>query len=471
MSPQIPLVEADRTLYDLYSLDGGDPNKVAHVIALCPPNGSASSSLPESTKYTFQSPLPPKLDNEFIARICLGNGSQNHAFAAGPIKLYLFDIDPPKADVQNGITENPPAAHVDAQQTFNSLVPAQRPDLSFIPNPTGFKPTPGVKISPYPPLDFLDEHETIVNQDVHYGLMSKRDLALSDLPTPPTQVIESLLSPADILDDDVVEAEARRIVGVVRDRPTPFVVKFPQSLAGQGVFVIRTESKKAERTKLFEMEVARMLRRLTPENEHLRPVSLLIQDYIEGETRNQSMFITKSGRAEYICTAEQFLDGDGLYRASIIDYARQGEYEKEYSDVINKAASHCHSKGYWGPLGCDVMTDAAGRQLIVDLNVRLTGDYFMGLLKGHFHERHGFGYSYLITPLAVLGNRDGFEEKFEKEFEEGRMVIVGWSRGKMGNHPYSIGSVLIGGTDHDHCLELADRINAIALPKPQQEQP
>jgi hypothetical protein len=471
MAPKIPSVEADRTLYDLYALDGGDPNKVAHVIALCPPNGSASSSLPESSKYTFQSPLPPKLDNEFIARICLGNGSQNHAFAAGPIQLYLFDIDPPRADAQKDITESQPAARTDAQRTFDSLIPTQRPNLSFIPNPTGFKPAPGVQISPYPPLDFLDEHLTVVKQDIHYGLMSKRDLALSGLPTPQTQVIESTLSPTDVIDDDVVEAEARRIVGVVRDRLTPFVVKFPQSLAGQGVFVIRTESKKAERTKLFEMEVARMLRRLTPENEHLRPVSLLIQDYVEGETRNQSMFITKTGRAEFICTAEQFLDDDGLYRASIIDYERQDRYKAEYSDVINKAASYCHSKGYWGPLGCDVMTDSAGRQLIVDLNVRLTGDYFMGLLKGHFYERREFGYSYLITPLAVLGNRDAFEEKFERELVDGRMVIVGWARGKMGIHAYSIGSVLIGGIDHEHCLELADRINAIALPKPQQEQP
>ncbi|KAF1975256.1 hypothetical protein BU23DRAFT_552659 [Bimuria novae-zelandiae CBS 107.79] len=404
MAPQTPSVEADRTLYDLYSLDGGDPNEVAHVIALCPPNGSASSSLPESSKYTFQSPLLPKLDNEFIARIYLGNGSQNHAFAAGPIQLYLFDIDPPRADAQNGITERPPAAHTDAQRTFNSLILAQRPNLSFIPNPTGFKPKPRVKISPYPPLDFLDEHLTI-----------------------------STLSPADVLDEDVVKAEARR------------------------VFVMRTETIKAKRTKLFEIEVTHMLRRLTPRNKHLRHVSLPIQDYVEGDTKNQSMFITKSGRAGFICTVEQFLDEDGLYRASIIDYERQDRYKKEYSDIINKATSYCHSRGYWGPLGCDVMTDSAGRQRIVDLNVRITGDYFMGLLKGHFHERHGFNYSYLINLFAVLRNRDSFEKTFKKEL--------------MGKHEYSIGSVLIRGIDHEHCLELADSINAIVLPKPQQEQP
>jgi hypothetical protein len=69
----------------------------------------------------------------------------------------------------------------------------------------------------------------------------------------------------------------------------------------------------------------------------------------------------------------------------------------------------------------------------------------MGLLKGLFYDRHGFGYPYLITQLAVLGDRDGFEETFEIEFVEGRMVIVDCSRRNMGKHAYSIGSVLIGG--------------------------
>lgn len=94
MHQQPPLIELDRTLSDLYSLDGGDPSEVAHVIALAPhTNGSVSSSLPENTKYTFQSPMAPKLDRDIWARITLGNGSQNHAFLSGPITLYLFDTD------------------------------------------------------------------------------------------------------------------------------------------------------------------------------------------------------------------------------------------------------------------------------------------------------------------------------------------------------------------------------------------
>ncbi|KAI4153525.1 MAG: hypothetical protein L6R39_001542 [Caloplaca ligustica] len=51
----------DRTLYDLYSLDGDDPNGTARVFALAPhPDGSVSSSLSENTKYIFQSPMAPQ---------------------------------------------------------------------------------------------------------------------------------------------------------------------------------------------------------------------------------------------------------------------------------------------------------------------------------------------------------------------------------------------------------------------------
>ncbi|ORY13601.1 hypothetical protein BCR34DRAFT_561786 [Clohesyomyces aquaticus] len=301
--------------------------------------------------------------------------------------------------------------------------------------------------------------------------MSKRDLAFSGLPTPRTEVIEGRLSPSDVLDDKLVEAEAQRILQAVKDKPTPFVIKFPQSLAGQGVFVIKDEAKKAERMRLLEIEVHRMIRRLTPDNAYLEPVSLLLQDCIEGDTRNQSIFVTKTGRAEFVSTAEQFLDAEGIWRASILDYERQGELERLYRPVLDKVAAYVHSKGFYGPMGCDVMTGSEGNQYVVDLNVRLTGDYMMGPLRGHFYERRGLRYSYLITPLAVLGNRDLFEERFRDELVDGRMIIVGWSRGKFGRHEYSICSVVIGGRDHEHVLELADRVNAIALPKPEQEQP
>lgn len=470
MRQQPPLVELDRTLYDLYSLDGGNPNEVAHLIALAPhPNGSVSSSLPENTKYTFQSPMAPKLDKDIWARITLGNGSQNHAFMSGDIPLYLFDIDPAEHDIEHGLVDSPPTAQTDAHRVYDCLISSQRPKLSFISNSETFKPERGVKISPYPPLDFIDDHPCVVSQEVHYKLLSKRDLALSDLSTPQTDVIDGILSPADINDENAVETESQRIIQAVRDRPLPFVIKFPQSLAGQGVFVVRDEATKAARIQNLETEVPRMVRKLTPLNAHLQPVSLLLQELVISDTKNLSIFVTKLGRAVFVSAAEQFLDDDGIYRGSILDYERQEEFEVLYKDTIEKVAAHVYNHGFYGPMGADIMTDDQGNQYVVDLNVRLTGDYMMGPLKGHFYERRGLRFSYLITPLVVLGNRDQFEEKFWQELMDGRVIIVGWARGKSGpggKFEYSVCSVVVGGKDRGGLLELVGRVNELALKKP-----
>ncbi|KAL8919698.1 MAG: hypothetical protein Q9208_006651 [Pyrenodesmia sp. 3 TL-2023] len=379
----------DQTLYDLYSLDGGNPNEIAHVLALAPhSHGSVSSSLPANKKYTVQSPMAPKLDRDIWARISLGNGSQNHAFMSGPISLYLFDIDPPEHDVIDGVVESPPAAQTDARRVYSILIPSQRPRLSFISNPVSFKPEPGVKISAYPPLDFIDDHPCVVQNE------------------------------------NLVKVEAQRIIQAVQDRPIPFVIKFPQSLAGQGVFVIRDPATKAQRIQLLETEVPRMIRDLTSSNAHLSPVSLLLLDLVPSDTKNLSLFITPKCRAVFISCAEQFLDTDGIYRVSILDYERQNEFEVQYRALIDQITAHVHKHGFYAPMGADIMTD---------------------------HRM------------------DQFEERFARELLEGHVIAVRWARGKLGRSAktvYSVCSVVVGAKDRAGVLELVDRINALALAKP-----
>lgn len=461
-----PLVEFDQTLYDLFSLDGGNPDEVAMMLALVPPISPVSSSLPESLKYTFQSPARPNLDKDLFARICLGNAAQNHAVSMGPMRLILFDVDPPEYDVANGLTESPPGSRTDATRVFDAIIPSQRPKLSFISDATTWQPEPGVKVSPYPPQDFLDSHPTILSQEAHYNLLSKRGLALSGLPTPKTEVIDGILGPADVLDDAKVEMETQRILQEVRSKPFPFVIKFPLSAAGQGVFVIRDADglAEAERNGRFAAEIPKMIRALREDNAHLSPVSLCIQDVVEGETRNLSVFVTKAGRAVFLSCCEQFLDENGIWRASIMDYERQAEFEPQYRATLDKIAAYVHSYGFYGPMGGDIMTDAQGKQYIVDLNTRVTGDVFMGPLRGHFYERRGMRYSYIISPLVILGNRDRFEQMFWTEMMQGQLIIIGWIRGRgglFGKHEYSVGSVMIGAKDMTQLLELVDRLNAV----------
>lgn len=97
MAPTLPTITLDQTLFDLYSLDGGNGHEVGFVMAVPPPGPQVAPSFPKPVKYAYQSPRYPKLDNDIYARICLGSAAQYHAFQTGPIPLYLFDVEPPKS--------------------------------------------------------------------------------------------------------------------------------------------------------------------------------------------------------------------------------------------------------------------------------------------------------------------------------------------------------------------------------------
>ncbi|KAK6854199.1 hypothetical protein PG995_009292 [Apiospora arundinis] len=448
----LPLVEFDRTLHDYYALDGGNPDEVALMLALVPPIQPVAASQPENKKYTWQSPARPNLDKDLFARICLANAALNHTVGIGPMKLYLFDLDPPEYDVQNGLVESPPGPRTDAAKVFEGIIPSQRPQLEYISDATTFQVPAGVEVSPYPPQDFLDDKPTIMSQELHYRLLSKRELAFSGLPTPHTDV----------------EAESQRILETIRAHKFPFVIKFPLAVAGQGVFVVRDAAQlaAAEKAGRLAEEIPRMLRSIREDNAHLNPAGLCLQDVVEGgTTRNLSIFVTKTGRAEFLSCCEQFLDkDDGIWRGSIIDYERQAEFEKQYRPICDQIAAYVHGFGFYGPMGGDIMTDGEGNQFIVDLNTRITGDVIMGPLRGHYYERRGMRYSYIISPLVMVGNRERFEDMFWPELLDGTLIIVGWVRGRgglFGKHEYSVGSLMLGGKDVDTLMKLVDRVNAV----------
>jgi hypothetical protein len=467
-SHKYPQVKLDWTLHDLYSLDGGDPDKTAIVMSGPIPFGSVSSSLPANTKYVYQSPTAPALGRDVYARLGLGNGTQNHYFSAGPMNVYLFDIEHPKYDVDNNCVESPPSHHTDAFRVYDGLVPEQRPKVHFIPKHDELKMEPGVKINPYPPMDFLDAHTCIMDQEKHYGLLSKRDLALSDLPSPKTKVFDGQLTAEEARDEAKVEQEVECFVQAVRSEPLPFVIKFPQSVTGQGVWFISDEEKRESRMELLRKEVGSMIRALTPENEHLNVVSLLFQQLVvDGRTNNMSFFITPTGRPVFVSCCEQIVDSVGIWKGSTIDYDRQRELEADFTPLMNKVAAHVYKQGFTGGMGFDCMTDKDGNQLVVDMNVRLTGDFFMGPLRS-FYKSRGMRYSYFISPLVFAGDRDAFEELFDAELKAGKMIILGWCRGKargLGS-TYSVCSFSIGGTNMEEMFELGERVYGATIPRP-----
>jgi hypothetical protein len=181
-----------------------------------------------------------------------------------------------------------------------------------------------------------------------------------------------------------------------------------------------------------------------------------------------SFFITPTGRPVFASCCEQIMDSAGIWKGSTIDYDRQAELEGEFGPLIKKVAAHVYAQGFTGGMGFDCMTDKEGNQLVVDMNVRLTGDFFMGPLKS-FYKSRGMRYSYFISPLAYAGDRDSFENKFDEELKAGRMIILGWCRGKVREtgSTYSICSFSIGGANMEEMFELGERVYGAALPRPE----
>ncbi|KAF2268085.1 solid-state culture-specific protein-like protein [Lojkania enalia] len=462
-------VELTTTLADLYSQDGGNSDEIALVYAFPNPTQIAAS-LPTSHKYAYQGPRTIKVSADTMARICLGCLAQYYGFIAGPMDLYLFDLDKTKMEVLHEAiswTKPEPWHRVDAMRVLRDLHVSQQPRLQFIQNSNTIANLEKKKAI-ITPMDFLDGHGPLVDQDVHWDLLSKRTLALSDLPSPPTEVTDSILR-ADEKDDKVIlETEINRMLKRIASRPLPFVVKLPLGMGGHAVFMVNNEQKRQSCLRILREELPSMFQSLTRENEDRMPVSLLLQDVVPGPSDGVSIFITQTGRPIYISTSEQILNERDQWSGGYMDYTRQEALGRKYHDIIQKVAKYVFERGYYGPMGVDVMTDEHGQQLIVDMNIRQTGSYTLGLMKKHFYEQRNLPIGGLVCPLAILGDRDSFEKMFAKQIQDGTIVIAAWCRGKAGPgamFTWSACGLLLGTETREEMEALMDKLDKMAVKK------
>lgn len=403
-----------------------------------------------------------KQDADIMALFCLGCVAQYFGFVAGPMDLWLFDPDK---------TEHEPTLDVrthraDAKRVYEGLSEQQRPRLHFIESAEQVAAVPQKK-AVVNPMDFLDGHAPLVDQAVHWDLMSKRSLALSDLPSPPTEVVDTRLRPDQVRDEILVAEEVARMLERIETHALPFVVKLPMGLGGHAVFMVRDVARRESCLQVLREELPSMLRALTAENETLTPPSLLLQQVVPGETVGVSLFVTKAGRAVFLSCADQIIDEGDNWAGGVIDYACQDTLASSYRDTIELVAAYAYQRGYYGPMGVDVMTDEAGRQLIVDMNIRQTGDLTLGLLGKHFWEEHGLPYAGLIPAMSVQGDREQFETTFAEYIECGALVIVGWCRawaaGPEGDFVWSTCSLIAGAKDKVELKLIMDRVGSVSM--------
>lgn len=451
-------VTLDHTLRDLYSLDGGSDQEVVLIHGMPDAKVQLISSIPLSAKFSYQSPLSKLEDKETLARLMLNVVPQVFGSIAGKMPVIMFKMDE-SASAANGGPHTPrPIYQTDAFQTFAQL--AQIPDLSFISGPKDIEIGPGGKIAVAHPMDCLLHLPHTVNPEVHYGLLSKTNLAFCGLPSPPSEVINTGLQPCQLKDMHSLDAEVEKMLGFVLERNIPFVIKLPLAVLGQGVFIIRAESDRQAAVEVLRSGLRTMLQQLNDSNAHLRPSSLVIQEFIPGESVSISLFVTRKGRA--ICTSccKQITDSAGNWGGAFISYREQDRLQQAYAGTIEALAKFVHEKGFYGPMGADVMTDRGGRQLIIDLNMRVTGSHPLGFLKTHF-SRRGLHEAVVLFPLMLRCNREVFERAFESEFKDGSLVVNGWchSQGLV----FSITSLTLAAPDSEKLAKFIDRVNVYRL--------
>lgn len=437
----------DYTLADLYSQDG-DASDLVAVFAYPTASCQGTATRPLSRKFVYQAPLLPSQNEAALLSRHFHNTPLKMSFVAGKMPVVFFDW---KHDEKH-------SHHLEASEILQQLCPGQQPDLEFVQRPEDFTSSSNVKLVTLNPLDRLAHLRHIVDPEIHYVLLSKRGLAYSGLPTPRTSVIDSTI--ATYCGDDHIglDTEVRRIIHAVYEWELPFIIKVPHAVGGLGTFVLHTEDQRQEALRVLRDEVFQMLNSVTPLNCHLHPCCLILQEFVPGETMGLCMFVTQQGRPIFIGCSTQVLDDRGLWSGSVMSFSRQQELEKRLSPLMKQMANFLFLKGYYGPVGADLMVDSEGNALIIDLNVRVTGSYSLGCLRSHFLSL-GLLEALLHSFDARCSLRD-FQKHFQNEFEEGRFVLITWTSGLADGS--ALAMVCIAATDSMQLRTLVGRVDTFA---------
>jgi len=454
-------ITLDSTLYDLYAEDNNAyAGDVALVYALPSAEVQIHKSIPLSRKYTYQSPLSWANDGDKLARMFLQVVPQMFGFIAGNLPLFMFDLDEMNIESyphEAGLPEGIQKYREDAFDVMNQLESSQRPNLTFINSPSDILLAQNVKAAIISPIDCLTYLPLLVDPDGQYLIQSKRNLATSAVSTPASEVIDTHLRPGVVYDNHEIEGEVFRMVEPIQGHALPFVVKMAQSLAGQGTFVVRSETARERAISVLTTALPQVLRQLDVSNARLYPSSLVIQQFVYGEAVALSLFVTRTGRSIFIGCSRQLIDAEGHWGGGFISYGDQDRLKHLHAGIADELANYCHKHGYFGPIATDVMMSEDGHMLAIDPNPRVGGSTPLGLLKTHFAVERGMQEAAIFFPLLLKCSRGEFNKLFASELQEGSVIVAGWCHDRLTNHSET--SIIVGAKTQAELAELISRIN------------
>lgn len=325
-------------------------------------------------------------------------------------------------------------------------------------------------------MDFAERLPYLFHPELIYKLNSKRWLAECALRSANDDIIDCEISCQDHqLKTDKgkeewyyggsechkctagIEAEIQRILNIIKKRQYPYVLKLTQSLSSVGTILVQSEEERNDAIKEIEDYLTTYLARITKDNAHLNTTTLILSDFVPGKTNAINLHVNRDGSIVFLGACHQLATGATGRQATAITYADQKELEKKFQKTNEKIGKTLHDEGYHGPVGADIMEDKDGNQFTIDLNVRTPLSLVLYLLKGHFNDERGFGVALVYECMMLKISRDDFEKKFEKEFKEGRIVIMGSAKLGPDKEKYGYGLILAG-EDKDAVDKLSDRV-------------
>ncbi|KAJ5102453.1 hypothetical protein N7532_002982 [Penicillium argentinense] len=437
-------ITLDYTLHDLYAADSEDGlNGVLVYYSIQLQHNNEGTS----TKFAYVYKVEEQGEDATSSLTMAANlVPQRYAFSAGRMPLVILDVIAQRK--LNSASQGDPRAadsvlahRLNIYQTFSQLQPDQRPMIA-VPRPT----------------DCLSHLPHLTCPETHYEILSKRGLAVSGLPTPPSRVMDTIL--VDYEDYSLLAIESARMTRLIEEHQVPFMVKLPQSISGMGTFAVTSETNRTRIKAMLTTQLVFMLRQLNQTNRHLHPCSIVLQDFVDGPVVALSLFVTKTVQPIYIACCEQLFDNHSHWIGGSISYRQQAGFRKTFSALMGKVAAFLHHKGYHGPAGVDIVTDQhSGEQLAIDLNVRVTGAFHLGPLMGHFTRRGLLEAA--MTSGELLCTRDVFEEIFSEEIRQGSLIISGWVHNESQSKSHA--AITVGARDYDSLQEYLQRVRTVGL--------
>ncbi|EME86525.1 uncharacterized protein MYCFIDRAFT_83656 [Pseudocercospora fijiensis CIRAD86] len=364
-----------------------------------------------------------------------------------------------------------------ARRSFSVLHEAQRPRVSTYANIEDFiQNHDGSRIRWAFALDFAEQLPSVDHPELVYKLNSKRWLADCSLKSAKDTIIDCQIScPEHTSESGLwyysgkecrscgsgIETEVHRVCSILPDRP-PYVLKLTQSLSSVGTLLVKNEEERKEVVDQVESYLREYLPHITKENAHLRTTSLILSDFIPGETMALNFFVRKNGSVVFLGACHQLATGESGRQATAITYAEQEKLQKKYQCTLDKIGQALHEEGYYGPVGADIMENPdEGTLFTIDANVRSPLSFVLYLFRGHLNEKRGFATSLVYECIMLTLSRDRFEKEFNEELHDARIILLGSTRLGL-TEQWAYGMVVVGNSQKE-IDDLSNRILAFEI--------